>query len=464
MEERFEGMDDGQLLTVLDRALDALTRDRLRLADDAERLQLVRRAVRVEGRLRAWVSGVAASLEADQVAWRAQGVSASTWLADAVNLTHREASRMIAGGERHVRLPVVGAAARSGRVLPGQADAITDVLDRLGDELPAAELVRAQELMVGFAATHTSTELRRLAGRLLEVVAPEVAEASEAERLEREHRQAMRVRHLTFTPDHRGSVLIRGSLPVVEAEPLVKIVGAYAAAQRGLEALDPAAEYVTPAMRRADGLLAMVAAHARGALAPSGGGDRPRIVITLSYDKLAKTATDAGLLSPLARQASDTPAPAGSPGLAGRLVGSDEPVAASVLRRLLCDADLLPVVLGGASQVLDVGRTQRLVTPAIRAALEVRDAGCVFPGCDKPPAACHAHHLTPWWNGGVTSLANLVLVCPHHHGIVEPGHDPTADRWQFRLRPDGVPEILPPVRVDPARRPRVHARFRSRAC
>ena len=463
MEGRFEGLRVGQMLAVIDAALDALGGDRLRLADDAERLEVLRAAVRVEARLHAWVASLAAGLEADQVVWRAHGTSTSTWLAQAVNLTHREASRMITSGERQARLPVVGAAALAGDVLPGQAEAIGEVLDRVGDELPGEELVRAQELMVGFAATHTSTELRRLAGRLLEVVAPEVAEVSEAKRLEREHRQAMRARFLTFTPDHHGSVLIRGSLPVVDAEPLVRIVGAYASAQRGLDVLDPAAGYVTPAMRRADGLLAMVAHHAQGALAPSSGGDRPRIVITLSYDKLAKTAIDAGLLSPLGRTAVSTPAPAGSPGLAGRLVGTDEPVAASVLRRLLCDADLLPVVLGGASQVLDVGRTQRLVTPAIRAALEVRDAGCVFPGCDKPPAACHAHHLTPWWNGGATSLANLVLVCPHHHGIVEPGHDPTADRWQLRLRPDGVPEVLPPVRVDPVRRPRVHARFRSRA-
>ncbi|MBK8446843.1 MAG: DUF222 domain-containing protein [Micropruina sp.] len=65
----------------------------------------------------------------------------------------------------------------------------------------------------------------------------------------------------------------------------------------------------------------------------------------------------------------------------------------SVLRRLLCDADILPIVLDGDTQPLDVGRAQRLLTPPIRAALEIRDQGCVFPGCDKPPAACHAHHI-----------------------------------------------------------------------
>ena len=145
--------------------------------------------------------------------------------------------------------------------------------------------------------------------------------------------------------------------------------------------------------------------------------------------------------------------------LAGHLVGTGEPIPAGVLRRWLCDADLLPVVLGGASEVLDVGRTQRLATPPIRTALEIRDQGCVFPGCDKPPQACQAHHIIPWWSGGATAVANMVLVCPQHHGIVEPGHDPTADRWQVRLRPDQTPEVIPPRRVDPHQTPRRHARY-----
>ena len=122
----------------------------------------------------------------------------------------------------------------------------------------------------------------------------------------------------------------------------------------------------------------------------------------------------------------------------------------------------MPAVLGGASEILDVGRSQRLVTPAIRAALELRDGGCVFPGCNTPPQDCHAHHIQPWWAGGATALWNLVLLCAHHHGIVEPGHDPTADRWKVDLQPDGTAHVLPPLRVDPHLRPRLHARFLTR--
>ena len=184
----------------------------------------------------------------------------------------------------------------------------------------------------------------------------------------------------------------------------------------------------------------MIDRHLAQSLAPSHGGDRPRVVVAMSYDVLVKTATDAGLLH-------------------GHLLGTGEPIAASTLRQLLCDADIMPTVLGSRSAVLDVGRAQRLVTPAIRAALEIRDGGCVFPGCDKQPNACHAHHIMPWWAGGVTALHNLVLVCPHHHGIIEPSHNPTADRWQVRPPANGPAHVIPPRRVDPKQTPRIHNRF-----
>lgn len=431
------------MLAVIDAAMDALTGKPDGLSSDRESMDLLSASLRLDARLRTWQAGLAARVEASEAAWREHGTSAATWLAESANLTRREAARLIGNGQQLQRFEVIGRAAATGAVLPGQAEAITAVLDDLPEDLGLDVIGRAQELMVEFAASHNRVELRRLSAHLLEVLAPDTAEQLEAERLERQHRLAMRNRQLRFVYDHQGSVLIRGSLPVVDAEPFIAIIDAYAAAaKRGIDRLDPSSEFITPAMGRADALMAMVAAHSQQALAPSHGGDRPRIVVTMSYDKLVKTATDAGLLS-------------------GRGIGSGEPMAASVLRRWLCDADLMPAVLGGASEVLDVGRAQRLVTPAIRAALEVRDGGCVFPGCDKPPRDCHAHHIRPWWAGGPTALHNLVLVCPHHHGIVEPGHDPTADRWAVRLRGDQVPEVIPPRRVDPTRRPRLHARFRT---
>ncbi len=442
METGFDQLTGSQLLAVVDRALDALADPRHLLADDRDQLDLLAASLRVAARLNTWQAMTAARLDNNEVAWRVHATSTATWLADTANLTAREAHRLVHAGRGLHRFPILAEASATGAVLPTQTEAITSVLDDLPDDLPDAVVAQAQNTMVGFAASYNSTELRRLARHLLDVVAPETAEALEAGRVERDHRLAERSRHLSFIHDHHGSILIRGSLPVVAAEPLVRIVEAYAAAEkRALDALDPHAEYVTPATRRADGLLAMVHHHGQRALAPSHGGDRPRISVTLSYEALLDAGRD------------------GMP--IGRLTTSGEPIPAGQLRQLLCDADVLPAVLGGRSEVLDVGRAQRLVTPPIRAALDLRDQGCIFPGCDKPPTSCQAHHLIPWWAGGRTSLSNLVLACAHHHGIVEPGHDPTADRWRARLGEDGIAEVIPPLRVDPQQRARRHARFRE---
>jgi hypothetical protein len=93
---------------------------------------------------------------------------------------------------------------------------------------------------------------------------------------------------------------------------------------------------------------------------------------------------------------------------------------------------LLPPTLGGApTQPLEVGRTSRVVRAGQRAALAVRDGGCGFPGCTRPPAWCEAHHLRHWLHGGPTDLANLALLCRAHHRAVHEGG------WRLHRGPDG---------------------------
>jgi hypothetical protein len=446
MEREFEGLTDRQILALIGRGLDALTDDRLRLPGDAEQLALLQDGIRLGARVQAWQQQLAASVDASSAAWTERGCSPSTWLAESMNLTTGEAKRLIKAGKGLRRFPIIADAALAGAVLAAQAEAITGVLEQLPKEFDAATVTEAQQLMVGFADSHNSHDLRHLTAHLVEVLSPETGDELDAKRLERQEGRAQSRRFLDFRPDGDGSMLIRGSLPVADAEPFIQIVEAYAAAEkRGIERLDPNSEYVTSAMRRADGLLAMARTHAQQSHAPSHGGDRPRIVITLSHDKLAKHCTDLDL--------------------GARLTRSGEPLPASVVRQLLCDAEILPMVLGSRSEPLDVGRSQRLVTPTIRAALEVRDGGCVFPGCNAPPEACEAHHIIPWYLGGPTSLTNLVLLCKHHHGICEPARpdNPPQDRWQIRLRQDQIAEIIPPRRVDHQQRPRLHARFTTRS-
>jgi hypothetical protein len=106
---------------------------------------------------------------------------------------------------------------------------------------------------------------------------------------------------------------------------------------------------------------------------------------------------------------------------------------------------LLPPALGGArSEPLEVGRATRVVSPAQRTALTVRDGGCKFPGCDRPLAWCEAHHLRHWLHGGPTDLGNLVLLCRgHHHAVHEGG-------WRLHRRADGTFTATPPHRKHPA--------------
>ncbi|WP_419921734.1 hypothetical protein [Candidatus Poriferisodalis sp.] len=85
------------------------------------------------------------------------------------------------------------------------------------------------------------------------------------------------------------------------------------------------------------------------------------------------------------------------------------------LRKLACDAGIIPAVLNGRSEVLDIGRITRTIPPQIRRALIARDQGCVWPGCDKAPINCVGHHIWHWIDGGPTSVPNLASLCHRHH-------------------------------------------------
>jgi Domain of unknown function (DUF222) len=106
----------------------------------------------------------------------------------------------------------------------------------------------------------------------------------------------------------------------------------------------------------------------------------------------------------------------------GATLGSGAPIGAETARRLACDATIIPAVLGGAGEPLDVGRARRLVTPAIWRALILRDGGCRWPGCDRPPEWTDAHHWRVHWaRGGITSVKECLLLCRHHHVNVHEG-------------------------------------------
>jgi hypothetical protein len=159
------------------------------------------------------------------------------------------------------------------------------------------------------------------------------------------------------------------------------------------ETLQDGPDLPTAAARRADALLMVIG---RGVASP---GEAPKtsksqLVVTMSLESLIKGIRGSGLTL------------------------GDELLSATTVRRLACDADLVPVVLGTKGETLDVGRRKRLVPPAIRLAAWLRDRHCTFPGCTIPALWCDAHHGVPWWSGGGTSLLNTATLCPRHHTLV----------------------------------------------
>jgi len=87
----------------------------------------------------------------------------------------------------------------------------------------------------------------------------------------------------------------------------------------------------------------------------------------------------------------------------------------TVLERALCVTGTITVTIDTHGNPLQLGREQRLFTTKQRLALAVRDGGCVWPGCDRPPSYCEAHHCTPWSEGGRTDCDVAVLLCRYHH-------------------------------------------------
>nr|WP_052478685.1 HNH endonuclease signature motif containing protein [Kibdelosporangium sp. MJ126-NF4] len=116
-------------------------------------------------------------------------------------------------------------------------------------------------------------------------------------------------------------------------------------------------------------------------------------------------------------------------------------------RRIACDTHILPVVMGGDSQPLDVAVPAYVVPAHIRRGLVLRDRGCAFPACDRPASVSHSHHVRSWLQGGPTALGNLVLLCSQHHRLIH------RSEWSVQLV-DGVAWFTPPDYVDPTRSPR----------
>jgi hypothetical protein len=291
----------------------------------------------------------------------------------------------------------VGAALADGRIDPIKAQIAVDALDDTTEVLAEEHWPAAEDAILEEATHRRPRALRAVARTLPAVMAPDGADAVEGLRVESEEDHARRVTRLTITPQGDGTSRIHGIVATAVAHRLKTYLDAFTQPRR--EAPSLAAPFDRADRRRGLALGELLERIDPDAL-PDHGGDSTTVVVTISEDQLRDSLGAAGL-------------------------GLDaERLSVGEARRLACEAQILPVVLGGTSEPLDLGRTRRLFTPAQRKAIRLRDARCRAEGCDIEAAWTEIHHRDAWSTGGPTDVSNGTCLCGHHHRRI---HDPNYD-------------------------------------
>ncbi|WP_461172454.1 HNH endonuclease [Arthrobacter sp. Z1-9] len=203
----------------------------------------------------------------------------------------------------------------------------------------------------------------------------------------------------------------------------------------------------TRPQKQLEGLIGAVKTALATNTLPATGGNRPQIIATINYQDL--------LLHP-----EGNPPKTGTATGTGTCTGTGTgnfaftgPVAAATIRKIACDADIIPALLGTHSEILDLGRKTRLFSPAQRQAITARDQGCTFPNCTIPAPWCEAHHITYWSQGGTTNVDNGALLCSGHHHLIH------KEQWTITII-NGTPWYTPPKHLDPHQKPQQNTYFK----
>ena len=385
-----------RVVETIDAALDEGHAASLIGLDQAATANLLRGLAQVASRLDALTSTVLAHATQVRVEETNGATTTATWWADATHRTRATAHRDVKLAVALSRFTALAEALAEGRVNTEQAHAIARALGDLEtdgpEELEPVVVEQAEKHLVDCADGFDAKHLRVLGRHVLTVVAPEVGEAHEAKLLEDEERRAAERTRLTFASDGHGMVHGRFSIPTLHGAMLAKAIQALTWATQ-----DPAEVRQTrPTPVAAGQAFTELLERMDAADLPSVGGVGATVVVTMTIDSLMG-------------------------GLAAAALATGEVISAGAARRLACEAGVIPMVLGGTSEVLDVGRRRRFHTRAQRLAIAQRDKTCVVGGCDAPPSRCHVHHVIPWSEGGGTSVKDGRLYCSAHHAMV---HDP----------------------------------------
>ncbi|MCZ7530392.1 MAG: HNH endonuclease [Acidimicrobiia bacterium] len=371
-----------------------------------EYLDLLEESWRLDARLATTLAKLDSSGE-----WRLDGsATCQAWLRQHGRMTASAASSRVKTARRLRNLPRTAEAFAAGELSSDHVRVIahgTDVaesldgIDRLDVEEVARLVAEGEKVFIDAARSLDPTRLRRVVTHWRHAVEPQVVITDKTGRVCR------RKLHMSQTLD--GRFVIDGELDLEGGTVL----------QTALDALMQPGPTDTPrrtaSRRRADALVELARQGLDGGRLPTAGGEKPHLSVLVYLETLEAR----------------TGAPAAE-------FDNGELLSGEATRRLACDAGISRIITDGTSQALDVGRRTPTIPPAIRRALVVRDRGCAWPGCDRPPGWCDAHHLHHWANGGDTRLDNLALLCRAHHTKLH------EHRWTAELTDDGELEVKPP--------------------
>ncbi len=354
----------------------------LAAVDDDTLSELLREASAEVNRAQVRRLAIAAEWDRRQ-AWANDGAyNGRCWLTANCGLSRREASSVLHTAEVVASAPVVAAAVQEGVVPVAKAEVLAAVVT----VRTAQAFVRDQELLVEAVGRLGVDETRKLARWWQRTADVDGAEPGERPLGLRWSVAGDGTTHLTGVLGVEGGAIVRSMLEAI-SDQLWR-------AER-----EPGQVEARPVNRnerlRAEALVEM--ARRVGAADPGRTGARPLLTVVVDLDTLEGRA--------------GRPAEVDGGGL----------VTAEAARRLACDADVSRLLVGPDGAMLELGRTTRTASADQWRALRIRDGGCSWPGCERPPGWCQAHHIVWWQDGGATDLENLTLLCSHHHHRVHDG-------------------------------------------
>jgi hypothetical protein len=356
-----------------------------------------------EAQLRALKSRLLVHAETVELPARAGTASMANWLAHRQRLTRREGHRQTRVSKSLDAHPLTAQALAQGQVNLEQAETILRGLDTLPEDLDTDLKVRAEEHLVGLAQDHDAKALKHLARTILEVVAPEIADEHLARQLEREERDAAAAARFSMWEDGHGKVHGKFTLDALTGAMLKKHLHALAAPKHRA-ASGPLGERRPTPERLGQAFMELVQRYPADRL-PNAGGLNATVVVLMHLDTLLG-------------------------GLKSAELDTGETISPGLARRLACEAAIIPAVLGGNSEVLDLGRRRRFHSTAQRLKATIEQGGCIEEGCDAPPAMTQMHHPDEFSRGGETNRDGWML-CPSAHRRV---HDP---RYTHQRLPNG---------------------------